>query len=128
MNAHSGMTSESPRARTLEDVARLAGVSRNTVSLAIRLSPRVNTQTRERVLRIVRETGYRPNYAARALAGRRTTTVGLVQYGSSRMQSDSFYDSILGGLRRALEDAEYDLLLFAPSRRADGADLTEPIG
>jgi DNA-binding LacI/PurR family transcriptional regulator len=122
------MTLESPRARTLEDVARLAGVSRNTVSLAIRLSPRVNTQTRERVLRIVRETGYRPNYAARALAGRRTTTVGLVQYGSSRMQSDSFYDSILGGLRRALEDAEYDLLLFAPSRRADGADLTEPIG
>src|SRR5262249_10170645 len=71
MSVHSESTTESPRARTLEDVARLAGVSRNTVSLAIRLSPRVNAATRERVLRIVRETGYRPNYAARALAGRR---------------------------------------------------------
>jgi LacI family transcriptional regulator len=127
MNAHSDATPPSPRARTLEEVARIAGVSRNTVSLAIRLSPRVNTVTRERVLRIVRETGYRPNYAARALAGRRTTTVGLVRYGSSKMQGDSFYDQILGGLRRALEDADYDLLLFAPTRLTDGQDLTEPI-
>jgi len=127
MNAHSELTPESPRARTLEDVARLAGVSRNTVSLAIRLSPRVNAVTRERVLGIVRETGYRPNYAARALAGRRTTTVGLVRYGSSKMQGDSFYDAILAGLRRSLEDADYDLLLFAPSRLMDHHDLTEPI-
>ena len=127
MSVHSEATPESPRARTLEDVARLAGVSRNTVSLAIRLSPRVNTATRERVLRIVHETGYRPNYAARALAGRRTTTVGLVRYGSSKMQGDSFYDAILSGLRRALEDASYDLLLFAPTRLQDSHDLTEPI-
>ncbi|MFN8636300.1 MAG: LacI family DNA-binding transcriptional regulator [Chloroflexota bacterium] len=127
MSVHSDTTSPSPRARTLEDVARLAGVSRNTVSLAIRLSPRVNPTTRDRVLRIVRETGYRPNYAARALAGRRTTTVGLVRYGSSKMQSDSFYDLILGGLRSALEAAQYDLLLFAPTRLVDSHDLTEPI-
>jgi LacI family transcriptional regulator len=127
MNAHSQSTPPSPRARTLEDVARLAGVSRNTVSLAIRLSPRVNAQTRDRVLRIVRETGYRPNYAARALAGRRTTTVGLVRFGSSRMQGDSYYDAILTGLRHALEAADYDLLLFAPTRLADSHDLTEPI-
>lgn len=126
MSVHSE-TTESPRARTLEDVARLAGVSRNTVSLAIRLSPRVNPITRDRVLRIVRETGYRPNHAARALAGRRTMTVGLVRYGSSKMQSDSFYDLILAGLRRALEEANYDLLLFAPGHVAERHDLTEPI-
>jgi LacI family transcriptional regulator len=127
MSVHSETTQESPRARTLEDVARLAGVSRNTVSLAIRLSPRVNSATRDRVLRIVRETGYKPNYAARALAGRRTTTVGLVRFGSSKMQGDSFYDAILGGLRRALEEASYDLLLFAPRSIAAAPDLTEPI-
>src|SRR5215212_10785924 len=128
MSVHSGPTTpESPRARTLEEVARLAGVSRNTVSLAIRRSPRVNPVTRERVLRIVRETGYRPNYAARALAGRRTTTVGLVRYGSSKMQGDSFYDAILAGLRRALEAADYDLLLFAPTRLVGSPDLTEPV-
>src|SRR6266536_5394470 len=88
---HNDPPVEPVRARTLEDVARLAGVSRNTVSLAIRDSPRVKVETRERVMRIVRETGYRPNFAARALAGRRTTTVGLLRFGSSRMQADSFY-------------------------------------
>src|SRR3954454_6503769 len=127
MSVHSGSTLARPRARTLEEVARLAGVSRNTVSLAIRLSPRVNVVTRDRVLQIVRDTGYRPNYAARALAGRRTTTVGLVRYGSSKMQGDSFYDAILAGLRRALEAADYDLLLFAPTRLVGSHDLTEPV-
>jgi LacI family transcriptional regulator len=116
-----------PRARTLEDVARLAGVSRNTVSLAIRMSPRVNPQTRERVLKVVRETGYRPNHAAQALAGRRSRTIGLARYGSSRLQGDSYFDAILGGLRRALEAAGYDLLLIAPSRLTDGFDLVEPM-
>jgi LacI family transcriptional regulator len=78
-------------------------------------------------MRIVRETGYRPNFAARALAGRRTTTVGLVRFGSSRMQGDSFYEAILAGLRQALDDFEYDLLFFAPSRLAGSRDLTEPV-
>lgn len=116
-----------PRARTLEEVARLAGVSRNTVSLAIRGSPRVNAATRERVLRVVRETGYRPNFAARALAGRRSMTVGLARYGSTRLQGDSYFDALVRGLRRALEAAGYDLLLIAPSRLTDGYDLVEPI-
>lgn len=115
------------RARTLEDVARLAGVSRDTLSLAIRHSPRVNPVTRERVLRVVRETGYRPNFAARALAGRRTTTVGLVRYGSSKMQHDSYYEAILNGLRYALDEAGYDLLLFAPGRFEASQDLSEPV-
>jgi LacI family transcriptional regulator len=116
-----------PRARTLEDIARLAGVSRNTVSLAIRMSPRVNPKTRERVLQVVRDTGYRPNFAARALAGRRSMTVGLARYGSTRLQGDSYFDALVSGLRRALEPAGYDLLLIAPSRMRDGFDLVEPI-
>lgn len=115
------------RARTLEDVARLAGVSRNTVSLAIRGSSRVNVNTRERVMRIVRETGYRPNFAARALAGRRAMTVGLVRFGSNRMQTDSYFDAILAGLCHALDVADYDLLFFASSRLAGSRGLTEPV-
>jgi LacI family transcriptional regulator len=128
---HHDEPAEPARARTLEDVARLAGVSRgvsrNTVSLAIRGSPRVNAGTRERVMQIVHETGYRPNFAARALAGRRTTTVGLIRYGSSRMQVDSYYDPIMAGLRQALDDGHYDLLFLAPSRIDGSRDLTEPV-
>ena len=118
------------QARTLEEVARLAGVSRNTVSLAIRNSPRVNAATRERVLRVVRDTGYRPNFAARALAGRRAHAVGVVTFGDSHMGHhgvDSFYDTILAGVRRALDAAEYDLLLLSAHRLAGTPDLAAPL-
>src|SRR3712207_4309999 len=133
MNAHIGAATAPAgpeQARTLEEVARLAGVSRNTVSLAIRNSPRVTAATRERVLRVVRDTGYRPNFAARALAGRRSQTVGVVTFGDSRMGRhgvDSFYDTILTGVRQALDAAEYDLLLLSPHRLAGSQDLTAPL-
>lgn len=120
----------SEQARTLEEVARLAGVSRNTVSLAIRNSPRVNAVTRERVLDVVRATGYRPNFAARALAGRRSRTVGVVTFGDSRMGHhgvDSFYDTILAGVRQTLDSAGYDLLLLSPQRLAGTHDLGAPL-
>lgn len=105
-------------ARTLEDVARLAGVSRNTVSLALRASPLVRDETRERVLRIVQETGYRPNRAARSLASQRTETVGLLQIGTSPLELATFAGTIETGLHRALEEAGYDLLMFSSARSA----------
>jgi LacI family transcriptional regulator len=114
-------------ARTLEDVARLAGVSRNTVSLALRASPLVRDETRERVLSVVRQTGYRPNRAARSLASQRTETIGLFQVGVSPLELVTFAGTTETGLHRALEEAGYDLLTFASARRALAPDLEEPV-
>ncbi|MGE7368459.1 LacI family DNA-binding transcriptional regulator [Neorhizobium sp. NPDC001467] len=55
---------------TLLDVATKAGVSAITVSRALREPDRVSEALRERILRVVEETGYVPDYAARALASR----------------------------------------------------------
>ncbi len=63
---------------TIEDVARAAGVSRQTVSRAINDLGEISSQTRARVLRIAEEMGYRPSSIARGLATRRTGTLGLV--------------------------------------------------
>jgi len=63
---------------TIEDVARAAGVSRQTVSRAINDQGEISPQTRSRVLRIVEELGYRPSGIARGLATHRTRTLGLV--------------------------------------------------
>ncbi|MBZ0309342.1 MAG: LacI family DNA-binding transcriptional regulator [Anaerolineae bacterium] len=57
---------------TLEEVARLAGVSRTTASRVANNRPGVRPETRERVLRVIREYGYQPNPAARSLASRRS--------------------------------------------------------
>ena len=64
------------RAPVMADVARIAGVSHQTVSRVLNDHPNVRPRTRERVLAAVRELGYRPNAAARTLASRRTRTLG----------------------------------------------------
>ncbi|MCI1747964.1 MAG: LacI family transcriptional regulator [Acidipropionibacterium sp.] len=65
------------RRPTQVDVAKLAGVSRQTVSLVSLDDPRVSPASRAAVLDAMRELGYRPNVAARALAARRTGFVGI---------------------------------------------------
>ena len=56
---------------TIEDIARLAGVSRGTVSRVLNHRPDVDRQTRARVLRVIEEQGYVPSLTAAGLAGGR---------------------------------------------------------
>ena len=72
------------RAPGMLDVARLAGVSHQTVSRVLNDHPSVRPQTRVRVEAAIRELGYRRNSAARALATRRSSTVGLLTATSNR--------------------------------------------
>lgn len=62
----------------LADVARRAGVSKATVSLALNGSERINAQTRARIERLAKEMGYRPNPYARKLAMRKSRQIGLI--------------------------------------------------
>ena len=57
---------------TLERIAELSGVSRSTVSRVISGHKRVSAAVRERVLKVIAETGYQPDKAAQSLASRRS--------------------------------------------------------
>jgi len=63
---------------TLEDVAEAAAVSTATVSRCLNSPDRVSPTTRNKVLKIIREIGYSPNFGARALAAKRTNTYGAI--------------------------------------------------
>jgi DNA-binding LacI/PurR family transcriptional regulator len=65
----------SEKSVTLNDVARLAGVSYQTVSWVINNHPSVAEKTRQRVLEVIRELNYRPNHAARSLVMNRSDTM-----------------------------------------------------
>jgi DNA-binding LacI/PurR family transcriptional regulator len=66
------------RRPTLNDVAKVLGLSQQTVSRVMNNHPRVLPETRERVLQAIDALGYKPNQAARFLANRRSTLIGLV--------------------------------------------------
>jgi DNA-binding LacI/PurR family transcriptional regulator len=66
------------RVPVMADVARLAGVSHQTVSRVINGQANLRPETRERVERAIRQLGYRPNKAARALVTKRSATVGVI--------------------------------------------------
>lgn len=63
---------------TLEDVARVAGVSTATVSRSLNTPERVETKTRTRVMEVIEELGYTPNFAARVMAAKRSFTIGAI--------------------------------------------------
>lgn len=62
----------------MQDVARVAGVSHQTVSRVLNGHPRVREETRDRVLAVIADLGYRRNSAARALVTSRSGTIGLL--------------------------------------------------
>jgi DNA-binding LacI/PurR family transcriptional regulator len=64
----------------INDVARLAGVSHQTVSRVLNDHPKVSELTRARVLEAVQRLHYRPNALARGLAGRRSWVIGVVSF------------------------------------------------
>ncbi|GIF03333.1 LacI family transcriptional regulator [Actinoplanes siamensis] len=72
------METKGPRSPAMTDVARLAGVSHQTVSRVLNDHPNVKEQTRLRVRAAIAELGYRPNRAARALVTGRSQLIGVV--------------------------------------------------
>jgi DNA-binding LacI/PurR family transcriptional regulator len=72
------VTAAHKRASSMRDVARLAGVSHQTVSRVLNEHPSVRDSTRQRVLVAIDELQYRPNRAARALVTRRSRLIGLL--------------------------------------------------
>jgi DNA-binding LacI/PurR family transcriptional regulator len=65
----------------MRDVARVAGLSLQTVSRVANGEPNVNAETRDRVLAVMRDIGYRPNLAARAMRRGSFKTIGIVYQG-----------------------------------------------
>ena len=98
----------------MEDIARVAGVSRSTVSRALSRSPRVNLKTRERVEEIARSLNYSINVGASNLRLQRNRTVAVVlplDSATRQHVTDPFFISMLGNLADTLTARGYDMLL-----------------
>ena len=109
-NPEQDAPAQAARSASLADVASLAGVSAGTVSRALSRPTMISLATRERVLAAAKHLGYVANGAARALAMRRTMTVGAIvpRFGSSS------FPKMIQALESTLAAKGYTLLLAAP--------------
>lgn len=104
---------DAPGTPTLDEVARLAGVSRATASRAINGGSRVSERALAAVDAAVRSLGYTPNPAARTLATRRTDSVAVVvPEPDDRVFSDPFFGRTLTAVNRVLAERDLQLVLL----------------
>ncbi|MES1190430.1 MAG: LacI family DNA-binding transcriptional regulator [Steroidobacter sp.] len=112
-----------PATVTINDVARLAGVSKKTVSRVINNSPFVMEETRNQVNAVIKQTGYSPNPQARGLAFRKSFLIGLI-YDNPNAE---FIVNVQDGALEALRDSGFELIVHPCDRRSPKftADVTQ---
>ncbi|KXZ40211.1 transcriptional regulator, LacI family [Alkalithermobacter thermoalcaliphilus JW-YL-7 = DSM 7308] len=92
---------------TIKDVAKRAGVSISTVSRVINNSKPVSNEIRQRVMSVIKETGYVPNPVARSLVTKKSQLIGVIVPDISNF----FIGELLNGIEEVGKIYEYDILL-----------------
>lgn len=107
---------------TIEDVAELAGVSRQTVSRVLNDRADVAEETRARIQSAIQALGYSPSLAARSLPQQRTHIIGLViPYGPTYLFSDPHLLGFICGVDQIANQRGYNLLLSTARDDGTGA-------
>ncbi|MFM1885448.1 MAG: hypothetical protein RL026_605 [Pseudomonadota bacterium] len=97
---------------TINDVARLSGVSKKTVSRVINRSPLLNQATREKVEAVIAQVGYVPDPQARGLALRRNFVLGMIYDNPNAQMVLNFQEGVLDAIR----GEEFALVIYPVDR------------
>lgn len=98
---------------TINDVAKKAGVGTTTISRVLNNSPLVSDQTKERVLKVIKELDYHPSTFARGLASYSTYTIGLIMDNTmDKVYANPFIYEVFRGIEKIVYEGGYNLLLL----------------
>jgi DNA-binding LacI/PurR family transcriptional regulator len=114
---------------TLDEVARVAGVSRATVSRVVNGSPKVSPDVRRAVEKAIDRLGYTPNRAARSLVTRRSGSIGVViTESAASLFEDPFFPRLLRGISSELAVKDLQLVLLMPDADSNIARVEDYLG
>lgn len=98
----------------IKTIANLAGVSVSTVSKIINNYSDVGEETKQKVLKIMKETGYIPSYTAKTLATNKSNLVGVVFAGHINIDfTHPFFVEVLNAFKKQMGVLGYDLIFFS---------------
>lgn len=126
---------------TISDVAQAAGVSKGAVSYALNGQPGVSDATRDRILRVAKELGWKPSLRAKGFSSAKAYALGLVVARDAKLLgTDPFFPAFIAGIETTLAEHDYTLVLsvatapgaeerayrkLADGGRVDGVILTD---
>jgi LacI family transcriptional regulator len=102
----------------LKELSQMLGLSQTTISRALNGYPEVNEETRQRVMKAAKETGYRPNRAAQRLATGKAGSIGLIMPISPDHSSDMHFAEFQSGLAEASIVHDFHFVIM-PSKAED---------
>lgn len=124
----------------LDDIATELGLSKSTISRAISGKGRISAQTREKVMKCIKEKNYRPNSIAKSLSESRTYNIGVVIPMDSDDTDAPFFQTCLMGISRECAVHDYDAVIISTdksdlsqltrvvqNRKVDGVIITRPV-
>ncbi|MBD2867667.1 LacI family DNA-binding transcriptional regulator [Paenibacillus arenilitoris] len=104
------------------EIARLAGVSRSTVSRVINNYANVPEKTKEKVMSVIRRHNYYPNLSAQVLAGKRARTIGLFMIDAGRVSGDMISSMLLARIIESASSRGYYVLTHIVRDPRDGEE------
>lgn len=105
------------------DIAKLAGVSRSTVCRVINGYSNVPEETRQKVMKVIKENHYYPLISGRLLSGKTTKTLGLFWIGGNRIAQDALSSSFFMHVIDAAAQREYLVLSCILSNLSDNENV-----
>jgi LacI family transcriptional regulator len=103
----------SKRNITISEIAKLAGVSKTTVSRVLNNKPDVLPETRERIRAIIDDLDYCPSIFAKAISNRKSNTIGLlIPYSTNYILSNPYYYEVIRGITIELNKQGYYVLIM----------------
>lgn len=100
---------------TINDIAKLAGVSKASVSRVINNEPGVSEATRQIIQKIISDLDYHPNQVARSLYTKKSKLIGIIIPNIE----NPFYSKVISGMEKVLTEKGYQLILSVNTGQDD---------
>ena len=99
---------------TIKDIAQMANVSQGTVSKVLNNYGGISEKTKKKVMDIINQNGYEPNFSARSLATKKSNLIGLIYAGRINVDmTHPYFNEVISSFKKNIGLLGYDILMFS---------------